>query len=142
MKTLISAAALLIAASASAQKIEIAELPAPALNFIEKHFPGIPVTTTKKDVEDGQKGYKVILANGTSIGFHKDGSYREVDGDDNPIPTGFIDPKIVSYIKTHYPDRKITSIDYERNRVDVDLTGKMDLEFTKDGAFIRGKKDK
>lgn len=142
MKTLPVAVALLIAGSASAQKkIEISELPTPALTFIEKHFPGIPVSKAKKDAEHGEKGYEVILSNGFELEFWKDGSYREVDGNDNPIPTGFIDPKIVDYVGKNYPNRKITHIDYGHKDVDVDLTGKLDLEFTKDGKFLKGKKD-
>jgi hypothetical protein len=142
MKTALIAAATLLAFSASAQKkIEISELPAPALSFIEKYFPGVPVTKAKKDAEHGEKGYEVILSNGFELEFWKDGSYREVDGNDTAIPTGFIDQKIVKYVAEHYPKRKITHIDYGHKDVDVDLTGKLDLEFTKEGAFIKGEKD-
>lgn len=142
MKNLIFAVALLLAASAPAQKrIEISELPKPALDFIEKHFPGIPVVKVKKDAEHGEKGYEVILGNGTELEFWKDGSYREVDGRGKAIPTAFIDPKIVDYVAKNYPDRKITHIDYGHKDVDVDLTGKLDLEFTKDGKFLKGEKD-
>jgi hypothetical protein len=142
MKTLFFAAALFMTVSASAQKkIEISELPKPALEFIEKWFPGIPVTKAKKDAEHGEKGYEVILSNGFELEFWKDGSYREIDGNDTPIPTGFIDPKITKYVTEHYPKRKITHIDYGHKDVDVDLTGKLDLEFTKEGTFIKGEKD-
>ncbi len=135
-----SSVVLLITMSISAQKVEISGLPDPALVFIEKYFPGVPVIKAKKDVDEGQKGYKVMLANGVSIGFGKDGVYRKVDGNDKPIPTDYINPKIVGYVKSHYPEQRITSIDYRKKSVDVDLTGKIDLEFTKDGTLIRGKK--
>ena len=142
MKTFLIAAALLIAGSASAQKkIEISELPAPALTFIEKYFPGIPVSKAKKDAEHGEKGYEVILSNGVELEFWKDGSYREVDGNGQPIPIGFIDSKIVDYVAKNYPRRKITHIDHGHKDIDVDLTGNLDLEFTKDGKFIKGEKD-
>ncbi len=141
MKNLFFAAALLFAVTASAQKkIEIAELPKSALDFIEKHFAGIPVDKAKKDAEHGEKGYEVILSNGFELEFWKDGSYREVDGNDKPIPTAFIDPKIVDYVKKNYPNEKITHIDYGHKDVDVDLTGDKDLEFTKDGNFLKGEK--
>lgn len=142
MKHLFYAAALLFAVTASAQKkIEISELPAPARAFIEKHFNGISVDKVKKDAEYGEKGYEVILGNGFELEFWKDGSYREIDGKGKPIPTAYIDPKIVDYVAKHYPKRKITHIDYGHKDVDVDLTGKLDLEFTKDGTFIKGEKD-
>jgi hypothetical protein len=141
-KKIFAALLLVSAISASAQKkIEISELPAPARDFIEKYFHGISVDKVKKDSEHGEKGFEVILGDGTELEFWKDGSYREVDGDNKPIPTGYIDQKIVDYIKKHYPNHKITHIDYGHKDVDVDLTGKLDLEFTKDGTFLKGEKD-
>ena len=101
MKKLFFAAVLLFAVTASAQKkIEISELPQPARDFIEKHFKGISVDKVKKDAEHGEKGYEVILGDGTELEFWKDGSYREVDGKDKPIPTAYIDPKITDYVAT------------------------------------------
>jgi hypothetical protein len=141
-KNIFTGLLLALAISATAQKkIEISELPAPARDFIEKHFNGISVDKVKKDAEHGEKGYEVILGDGTELEFWKDGSYREVDGKHKPIPTAFIDPKITEYVKKHYPDRKITHIDYGHKDVDVDLTGKLDLEFTKEGTFLKGEKD-
>lgn len=142
MRQLIFAVALLVAVTASAQKkIEISQSPDPALAFIKKHFAGIPVKKAKKDSEHGEKGYEVVLADDTEVEFWKDGSYREVDGHGKPIPTAYIDHKITDYIAAHYPKRKITHIDYGHKDVDVDLSGKLDLEFTKEGEFIKGEKD-
>ncbi|RZJ27857.1 MAG: hypothetical protein EOO48_11000, partial [Flavobacterium sp.] len=124
MKTFLISGAMLFAIASSAQKtIEISDLPAPALTFIEKYFSGVPV----KKAKSNSKGFEVKLADNTEIEFRKDGSYREVDGKNKPISTGFIDPKIISYVSRHYPKRKITHIDYGKKNVDVDLTGKLDL---------------
>jgi hypothetical protein len=141
-KIILAIAFLILGTMAQAQKkIDISELPEPARNFITKHFSGISVDKVRKDSEHGEKGYEVQLGDGTEIEFWKDGSYREVDGDDKPIPTAFIDPKITDYVKKNYPDRKITHIDYGHKDVDVDLTGDKDLEFSKDGKFLKGEKD-
>jgi len=141
-KNIFAALLLVCAMSATAQKkITTAELPKGANEFLETHFKGIEVTKAKKDAEHGEKGYEVILANGFEIEFWKDGKYREVDGNDQPIPTAFIDPKIVAYVKKNYPGKEITHIDYGHNDVDVDLTGKLDLEFDKNGNFLKAEKD-
>ena len=143
MKTGFIAIALLFTMlSATAQKkIAMSELPAGATEFLAKHFPGIAIEKAKKDAEHGEKGFEVILVDGTEIEFWKDGNYREVDGKDNPIPTDYIDPKIVDYVTKNYPNNKITHIDYGHKNVDVDMTGKIDLEFSKEGNFIKGEKD-
>ncbi|WP_163411054.1 PepSY-like domain-containing protein [Flavobacterium ajazii] len=123
------------------KKIEVEELPKPAQEFLKKHFSHTTVEIAKKDAEHGEKGYEVKLKDGTEVEFWKDGSYREVDGDDKPIPTAFIPQNIKDYVAKHYPNEKITHIDYGHKDLDVDLTNKIDLEFTKEGKFIKGEKD-
>lgn len=132
---------LFIAVTVSAQKkIEASDLPPASINFIREYFPNATVDKAKKDAEHGEKGFEVILSDGTELEFWKDGKYREVDGKKKPIPTGFIDRKIVDYVTKNYPNNKITHIDYGHKDVDVDLTDDIDLEFTKESTFIKGDK--
>lgn len=140
MKTTIALAALLLGLAIPAQaqkKITVGELPKPAQDFLQQHFGHTTVEMAKKDAEHGEKGYEVKLKDGTEVEFWKDGSYREVDGDDKPIPTAFIPESIKDYVAKNYPNEKITHIDYGHKDVDVDLTNKIDLEFTKDGRFLK-----
>ncbi|WJS96738.1 PepSY-like domain-containing protein [Flavobacterium johnsoniae] len=142
MKKIFFAIALLILTiSANAQKkIEVTELPKPAQEFLKKHFSHTSVEKAKKDPEHGEKGYEVKLKDGTEVEFWKDGSYREVDGGDKPIPTAFIPDNINAYVAKNHPREKITHIDYGHKDLDVDLTNKIDLEFTKDGKILKDKK--
>ncbi|PXY43801.1 PepSY-like domain-containing protein [Flavobacterium hydrophilum] len=143
MKTKIFTVALLLglAISTNAQKkIEVTELPKPAQEFLKKHFSNTSIDIVKKDAEHGEKGYEVKLKDGTEVEFWKDGSYREVDGDGKPIPTAFIPKSVKDYVAKNYPNEKITHIDYGHKDLDVDLTNKIDLEFTKEGKFIKGDK--
>ena len=126
--------------SAKAQKkIETTELPKPAQEFLQKHFSYTSVDIAKKDAEHGEKGYEVKLKDGTEVEFWKDGSYREVDGGDKPIPTEFIPATVKDYVSKNYPNEKITHIDYGHKDLDVDLTNDIDLEFTKDGKILKDK---
>ena len=126
------------AITAGAQKkIETTELPKPALDFLKQHFGNTTIDIAKKDAEHGEKGYEVKLKDGTEVEFWKDGSYREVDGDGKPIPTAFIPASIKDYVVKNYPNEKITHIDYGHKDVDVDLTNNIDLEFSKEGKFIK-----
>ncbi len=128
--------------SASAQKkIEVTELPNPAQEFLKKHFGNTEIETVKKDAEHGEKGFEVKLKDGTEVEFWKDGSYREVDGGDKPIPTAFIPDNIKSYVAKNHPNEKITHIDYGHKDLDVDLTNNIDLEFTKEGKILKDKKN-
>ncbi len=124
------------------KKIETIELPKAAQDFLQKYFNHTSVNIAKKDAEHGEKGYEVRLKDGTEVEFWKDGSYREVDGGDKPIPIAFIPASIKDYVVKNYPNEKITHIDYGHKDVDVDLTNDIDLEFTKEGKFLKGKKQK
>ncbi|MFV8372084.1 PepSY-like domain-containing protein [Flavobacterium sp. LB2P74] len=142
MKTKITFIALLLGfvLSANAQKrIETTELPKVAQEFLQKYFSHTSVDIAKKDPEHGEKGYEVKLKDGTEVEFWKDGSYREVDGGDKPIPTAFIPASIKDYVAKNYPNEKITHIDYGHKDLDVDLTNGIDLEFTKDGKILKGR---
>lgn len=140
MKTKIALAVLLLGLAIPAvaqKKIAASELPKPAQEFLQKHFSHTTIEKAKKDAEHGEKGYEVKLKDGTEVEFWKDGSYREVDGGKNPIPTAFIPASIKDYVAANYPNEKITHIDYGHKDVDVDLTNGIDLEFTKDGKFLK-----
>lgn len=107
MKTKIIIVALLLGfvISTNAQKkIEVTELPKPAQEFLKKHFSNTSVESAKKDAEHGEKGYEVKLKDGIEVEFWKDGSYREVDGDDKPIPTEFIPKSVKEYVTKNYPN--------------------------------------
>ena len=141
-KVFLSFILLFLSISASAQKkIEVTELPKPAQEFLKKHFSHASVEKAQKDPEHGEKGFEVKLNDGTEVEFWKDGSYREVDGGDNPIPTAFIPENIKAYVAKNHPKEKITHIDYGHKDLDVDLTNKIDLEFTKDGKILKDKKN-
>lgn len=143
MKKILIIAVLLLGGviSANAQKkIEIAELPKPAQDFLNKHFSNSEIDVVKKDAEHGEKGYEVKLKDGTEIEFWKDGSYREVDGGKKPIPTAFIPQSVKDYVAKNHPNEKITHIDYGHKDLDVDLTNNIDLEFTKEGKILKDKK--
>lgn len=138
IRNIFAAVVLFTAIAANAQKkIEVTELPLASINFLREHFPSATVVKAKKDAEHGEKGYEVILSDGTEVEFWKDGKWREVDGKNNPIPTAYIDRKIVDYVAKNYPNNKITHIDYGHKDVDVDLDGKIDLEFSKEGKFLK-----
>lgn len=144
MKTriLFAIALLSLTISASAQKkIEVTELPKPAQEFLNKHFSNTTIESVKKDAEHGEKGFEVKLQDGTEVEFWKDGSYREVDGGDKPIPTAFIPDNVKAYVAKNHPNEKITHIDYGHKDLDVDLTNDIDLEFTKDGKILKDKKN-
>lgn len=127
-----------VAVNAQGKKIDASELPEKAIPFLAEHFPNYSIHRASKDWEYGEKGFEVHLADGTEVEFWKDGTWREVDGHGNPIPTAYIPASITDYVKVNYPKEKITHIDLGHKDIDVDLTNKIDLEFDKSGKIIKG----
>ncbi|ESU19680.1 hypothetical protein FCR2A7T_18420 [Flavobacterium cauense R2A-7] len=119
--------------NAQRKKISLSELPENSKAFLAEHFPNTTVKHVSRDPEYGEKGYEVWLHDGTEVEFWKNGEWREVDGHKKPIPTAYIDPKILDYIKTNYPNEKITHVDLGHKYIDVDLTNKIDLDFYQNG---------
>lgn len=121
--------------NAQRKKINTSELPEKAMIFLTEHFPGITIDKVSRDPEYGEKGFEVWLSNGTEVEFWKEGGWREVDGHKKPIPTAFIAPEILDYVKTNYPKEKITHVDLGHKYIDVDLTNRIDLDFEQNGKF-------
>ncbi|MCL7987850.1 PepSY-like domain-containing protein [Sphingobacterium sp. lm-10] len=121
------------------ETIQSDELPVAANAFLTTHFTDVRISNVKKERE-GLSGreYTVYLSNGTEVVFDKDGNWTDVDGPRNePIPYSFIPAPIIAYVAENYPSEKITSIEKDRNEIDVELTNGFDLVFDSNGAFKR-----
>lgn len=124
----------------SQKKIDFEKLPASSQEFLNTYFSSTPIIIATKDKENGEKGFEVKLKNGIYVEFWKDGSYREVNGGNKPIPTGFIPKSVLKYVTKRYPKEKITRIDYGHEDLEVNLTHNIVLKFTKDEMIKKGKR--
>jgi len=143
MKTKIIFISLLLAFTLSTiaqRRIDYDKLPASSQEFLNTYFSHYPVIIAQKDRENGEKGYVVKLKNGMHVKFWKDGSYREVNGGNKPIPTGFIPKSVLNYVTKKYPKEKITRIDYGHEELQVNLTHNIALKFTKAGMIKKGRR--
>lgn len=118
-----------------------ANLPEPAKNFINQFFSDYPVQTIKKIVNPNAIQttiYEVEYTNRMEIDFDVAGNWLDVDSENNlPIPTGFILPSIMDYVKTNYPLAQVKGIEKKTMGFEVELTNKIDLIFDPNGQFIR-----
>ena len=140
MKKLISTALVLFLGwSATAQETPIknTELPAQATGFITKNFSKNTIHHAIKDTDGSKVTYEVMLDNGTEIEFLADGTWKEVDGKNKAIPTGYIMKPILDYVKKNYASASVTHIDKGLNDIDIDLSNGVELEFDLKGKFLR-----
>lgn len=127
----------LTAITANAQKNAKTELPAKAQQFLKDNFPKQTITLVKEDSEDDMNGYKAILSDNTEVEFRKNGNWREIDGKGKAIPTFFVVQPILDYVAKNYSSQKITQIEYHQDKIEIELSNKVGLEFDKDGKFVK-----
>ena len=125
--------------SAEDKVIPFSKLPTKAQTFVKKHFSEKDVATVMMDTEYFiKKEYKVILKNGSKIEFGSDGEWEQVEmKGGSAVPALIIPQKISEHIRKSFPDTFVKEIKKERSRYEVEISNGLDLEFSKEGAFIR-----
>ncbi|MNK30380.1 hypothetical protein D3C87_487970 [compost metagenome] len=112
------------------------QMPANIKSFLAKYYPKATVAKYEsKNTLVGRK-YEVKLNNGAEIDFDKNGNWEEIS-DKQGIATSLIPVKIKAYVDKKYKGVKVEAIDKEKNKIKVDLNNDIDLEFDKNGNFLR-----
>lgn len=136
---LVLAAALFTSAAAYAsddRPVTVAELPAPAQQFIKTHFADVAVSYAKMDKGILDTSYDVIFVDGRKVEFAKNGDWSEVDCKHSQVPSGIVPMPINTYVKTNYPEQKIVKIDRDNRDYEVELQNGLDLKFDKSFKLI------
>ena len=132
-------ASMLVSSAIFADKvIPFDQTPAAVQQFVNKHFGTLKVTYVEKD----NHKYEIRLEDGTEIDFTKKGEWKEVDCKQMAVPQSILDlipGQIQVYVDEKYPDRKISKINIERRKYEIELMGEpdIDLDFDKNGNFIK-----
>lgn len=110
--------------------ISFDQLPAQSQQMIKKYFPNQSVALVKMEREFSGKSYEVIFTNGNKAEFDRKGIWKEIDCKYTELPSEVVPPQIANYVRTNYPDFKITKIEKKsRNRHEIELLNGMELEF-------------
>ncbi|MDR0938889.1 MAG: PepSY-like domain-containing protein [Mediterranea sp.] len=129
--------ALPISASAQyEQPVTKAQLPQKAQAFINQHFAQQEITYVIRDDDYAFPDYDVYFKSGIKVSFHNNGEWDEVNaGYGAALPTTFILPQIVSYVKSNHPNTTIVEIERDRRKFDVHLSNGLELTFGSNGAL-------
>lgn len=123
----------LIACTHTNTPITQSELPQKAQSFINTYFPSYDIAIVIKDGFE----YEVKFTNGFDIEFDKKGDWESIDCQMSPIPNGIVPEAIVSYVMNNYAQNFIVQISRDHHGYDVELNNDLDLDFDKNGRFIR-----
>lgn len=131
---------LLIGFQLHAQETIIQEngLPASAQEFISTHFSDKKIRKIEKQINSTRTEFDVKFVDETEIEFDSSGNWKEVKGKNNTaIPIGFISEKINTYVSQNFANLKISKIEKEIDKIEVELTDGQELDFSSDGEFLR-----
>jgi hypothetical protein len=115
----------------------INELPQVSRTFLNNYFNGNKVSHIKIDKDLFLiDSYDVILTDGTSVEFNRDGEWKEVKSFQQNIPDTLILAEIRQYVSQNYPGQKIMTVERGKRKVSVDLANGLELEFDLNGNLI------
>lgn len=115
----------------------INELPQVSRTFLSNYFNGNKVSHIKIDKDLFLiDSYDVILTDGTSVEFNRDGEWKEVKSFQQNIPDTLIPAEIRQYVSQNYPGQKIMTVERGKRKVSVDLANGLELEFDLNGNLI------
>lgn len=116
--------------------ISFNELPAKAQSFINTYFANEEISHIILDRDVISVDYNVALLSGTKLEFDSKGEWKEVDTRNDAVPEALIPNAIAEYVKSKYPNRKITEISRNHTYTEVTLNGGLELTFNKSYKLV------
>ena len=114
----------------------LGQRPVKAQEFVKTYFSNYTIQYIFSDREFADIDYKIRFEDGTEIEFNAKGDWTDVSGKKKCIPTAFILTEITNYVETYHKDLCITDIEREFNRITIELSNNLEIEFNSKGKLI------
>lgn len=136
LMVLLSAVSVLITACDKEKIVSADGLPSKAQAYIAQHFPEHEILQVVKERDDLKTSYDVYLSEGYNLDFDKNGNIVGVEGSKG-LPDSVIPANLLTYVNTHYADYFIVDWELDDRGQEVKLSNGMELQFDKNGNFLR-----
>lgn len=125
------------AADVGAQEVQIQQnqLPAAISQFVRTHYSSAKISAITREKKIRKTEYEVRLDNGTKLEFVNN-KIDEIEGSQR-IPNNVLPAKVTRYIQTNYPNSFATEWKMDDGRQKVELNNGVELEFDRNGRFLR-----
>ena len=90
-----------------------------------------------QDRDAFSKDFDVNFENGTKVEFDRTGNWKEIKTLSGSVPSSLVPAKIKRYISNNYNGASIVEINKDAYKIDVELSNGVDLDFDKNGNFLR-----
>lgn len=114
------------------------ELPEQAQMFLIQHFEGIEILYVKADRDMGVvTSYDVVLVGDVKVEFNRSGEWTSVDCERDEVPNGVLPQGVLDYVGKRFAGAYVVEIERGLMGYEVKLSNDIDLEFDKNGKFLR-----
>ncbi|MBN8850805.1 MAG: hypothetical protein BGO55_30105 [Sphingobacteriales bacterium 50-39] len=126
----------------TAQKVKSADVPEAVKTALQKKYPSASNVTWEKEKGNFEANWGGRSKEDNSVVFTPDGTFVEIVV---AIPVADLPPGVVTYVKAHYPDTKITEagkVTDAKGKItyEAEVKGK-DLVFDQQGNFLKKEMD-
>ncbi len=117
--------------------IEIDQLPQPAREFLNNYFPDNKVSYARMERDFAEVKYEVVLVDGSSIEFRRNGEWKEVDCKySTSMPEGLVPQFLEQAVAKRYPEAKIVKIERDMRYYNIELSNDLDMRFDLKGNLL------
>ncbi len=114
------------------------ELPEKAQIFIDTHFVNVDVLYAKAERDMGIiTSYDVVLEGDVKIEFNRTGEWMSVDCERSQVPNAVLPQGVLDYVTKKFAKAYVVEIERNMMGYDVKLSNDLDLDFDKNGKFLR-----
>ncbi len=114
------------------------ELPEQAQMFLTKHFENADVLYAKAERDMGVvTSYDVVLEGNVKVEFNRSGEWTSVDCERGQVPDSLLPQGVLDYVTKKFAKAYVVEIERDRMGYEVKLSNDLDLDFDKNGKFLR-----
>lgn len=114
------------------------ELPEKAQTFLMKYFENADVLYAKAERDMGVvTSYDVVLEGDVKVEFNRSGEWTSVDCDRGQVPDSLLPQGVLDYVTKKFAKAYVVEIERDRMGYEVKLSNDLDLDFDKNGKFLR-----
>jgi hypothetical protein len=119
------------ASADNAKPVAFNQLPAQAQQFVKTHFTDSKVIVSTLESDILEKSYDVALNNGAKLEFDGKGQWTEVVCPTGGVPASILPEQVKSYLKSSFPNAKVTKVERDNGRFEVNLENGTEVTFNK-----------
>lgn len=114
------------------------ELPEQAQMFLTKHFENADVLYAKAERDmEVVTSYDVVLEGNVKVEFNRSGEWTSVDCERGQVPDSLLPQGVLDYVTKKFAKAYVVEIERDRMGYEVKLSNDLDLDFDKNGKFLR-----